>query len=156
EFDERDGNGAGGTIAFTGPDQKNPVRAVIINDRFARVFWPNDDPIGKRIKIGPPDANSWLTIVGVVKDVHNAHLNNPIGYTVYEPLAQGVSTSEDIIVRTTGDPAALIATAREELRHLESSVLVDHITTMDERIQESVSPQRLNLFLFGLFSALAL
>ncbi len=143
EFDEHD-------------DGVNKDRVVIINDRFARKFWPDSDPIGKRIKIGPPENNPWLTIVGVVKDIHQTGLENPIGYNVYEPLAQSVYNEEEIAVRTLGDPAAAISEVRAELHHLEPTVLVDNLATMDQRIEESVSPRKLNLFLFGLFSGLAL
>jgi predicted permease len=143
EFDERD-------------DGVNKDRVVIINDRFARQFWPDSDPIGKRIKIGPPENNPWLTIVGVVRNIHQTGLENPIGYTVYEPLAQSVSNGEEVAIRTAGDPATIISEVRNEMHRLEPSALVDNIATMDQRIDESVSPRKLNLFLFGLFSGLAL
>jgi putative ABC transport system permease protein len=143
EFDPRD-------------DGANATRVVIINDRMARMFWPNEDPIGKRIKVGPPDSNSWLTIVGVVKDIHNTRLNDPVGYAVYGPLAQGVATGEEVAVRTAGNPAAAISEVRAELHRLEPALLVDELETMDARIEDSVSPNKLNLVLFGLFSGLAL
>jgi predicted permease len=143
EFDDRD-------------DGIDKDQVVIINDRFARKFWPNDDPIGKRIKIGPPENNPWLTIVGVVKDIHQTGLENPIGFTVYEPLAQRAGNDEQIAVRTQGDPAAVISEVRAELHLIDPTVLVDGIATMDQRIEDSVGPRKLNLFLFGLFSGLAL
>jgi predicted permease len=137
-------------------DGINKDRVVIINDRFARKFWPNEDPIGKRIKIGPPDLNPWLTIVGVVKDIHQKGLEIPIGYNVYEPLAQSVGSDEEVALRTQGDPTAVISEVRAELHRIEPTLLVDNFATMDQRIEDSVSPRKLNLFLFGLFSALAL
>jgi predicted permease len=137
-------------------DGVNKDRVVIINDRFARKFWPNDNPIGKRIKIGPPDLNPWLTIVGVVKDIHQTGLENPIGFTVYEPLAQSPGNEESVAVRTQGDPSTIISEVRSELHRIEPTLLVDNVATMDQRIEDSVSPRKLNLFLFGLFSALAL
>jgi predicted permease len=143
EFDDRD-TGANG------------VRVVIINDRFARKFWPDADPIGKRIKIGPPENNPWLTIIGVVSNIHQTGLENPIGFTVYEPLAQSVSNGEEVAIRTQGDPSAIISEVRGELHRMEPTLLVDNFATMDQRIEDSVSPRKLNLFLFGLFSGLAL
>ncbi len=137
-------------------DGVNKPRVVIINDHMARAFWPNEDPIGKRIKIGPPDSNPWLTIVGVVRDIHNTGLDNPIAYGVFEPLAQSVGTGEEVAVRTAADPAAEISAVRAELHRIEPAMLVDELTTMDARIEESVSPRKLNLILFGLFSAMAL
>ncbi len=143
EFDERD-------------DGVNKDRVVIINDRFARQFWPNEDPIGKRIKIGPPENNPWLTIVGVVRNIHQTGLENPIGFTVYEPLAQSVGNGEEVAIRTQGDPSTVISEVRNEMHRIEPTALVDNFATMDQRIEESVSPRKLNLFLFGLFSGLAL
>jgi len=137
-------------------DGVNKDRVVIINDRFARQFWPKDDPIGKRIKIGPPENNPWLTIVGVVRDIHQKGLENPIGFNIYEPLAQSVGSDEEIAIRTQGDPTAVISEVRAELHRIDPTVLVDGFATMDQRIEDSVSPRKLNLFLFGLFSALAL
>ena len=134
----------------------NGERVVIINDRFARKFWPDSDPIGKRIKIGPPENNPWITIVGVVKDIHQTGLENNIGYCVYEPLTQAVSNGEELAVRTFGDPASVISEVRNELHRIEPTLLVDNIATMDQRIEDSVSPRKLNLFLFGLFSAFSL
>jgi putative ABC transport system permease protein len=142
EFDDRDG------------DSRGPV--VVITDRMAQNFWPNADPVEQRIKIGPPENNPWLKIVGVVKDVHHGALDADVGFSVYEPLAQGVSTGEDLAVRTQGDPAAAISEVRAELHRIEPALLIDHIGTMDQRIEDSVSPRKLNLFLFGLFSGLAL
>jgi putative ABC transport system permease protein len=139
-------------------DAANGVRVVVINDHMARQFWPDktDDPIGKQIKIGPPDSNPWLTIIGVVKDIHQTGLDNPIAYCIYEPLAQGVSTGEEIAVRTAGDSAAAISEVRAELHRIEPGLLVDELSTMDQRIEDSVSPRKLNLVLFALFSTLAL
>jgi predicted permease len=142
EFDDRDD----GTRA--------PV--VVITERMAQVFWPNDDPIGKRIKIGPPENNPWLTIVGVVKDIHHAALDGEVGFSIYEPLAQGVSSEEDVAIRTLRDPAATISAVRSELRRIEPGLLVDRLGTLDQRIEDSVSPHKLNLVLFGVFSGLAL
>jgi predicted permease len=143
EFDERD-------------TDSNKIRVVVINDRMARTFWPNDDPLGKRIKIGPPENNPWLTIVGVVKDIHHTGLDVPIDFAIYEPLAQGPGDSEEVAVRTAGNPAAIISEVRAELHRLEPALVVDQIATMDQRIEDSVSTRKLNLVLFGLFSALAL
>jgi predicted permease len=142
---------------FTATDTgAGDTHVVIINDRMARMFWPNEDPLGKRIKIGPPDRVPWLTIVGVVKDIHNTGLSDPIGYAIYEPLAQSVGTGEEVAVRTAGNTSPVIAEVRARLHQIEPGLLVDELTTMDMRIEESVSPRKLNLYLFGLFSALAL
>ena len=142
EFDDRDDGSHG------------PV--TIINERMARRFWPNDDPIGKRIKIGPPNNEPWITIVGVVKDVREFGLDSEIRFVTFEPIAQQPRTVMELAIRAAGDPGSALAAVGTELRRMEPSLLIDNVQTMSERIRESVAPRRLNLMLFGLFSALAL
>ena len=141
---------------FEERDDGTRNHVVIINERMSRNFWPNSDPLGARIKIGPPENNFWMTIVGVVKDVHLAGLDDEIGFSVYMPLAEQVGGIEEVAVRTHGDPTAAFSEVRGELHSIEPSLLVDHVGTMDQRIEDSVSPRKLNLLLFGLFSSLAL
>ncbi|HEV2691200.1 MAG TPA: ABC transporter permease [Bryobacteraceae bacterium] len=142
EFDER--------------DDGTRERVTIINESMARRFWPQEDPIGKRIKIGPPQNAPWLTIVGVVKDIRQVGLDSNIGYATYEPLAQQSWATVQLAVRSSGDPANVTAAVRAELRRLEPALLIDQVQTMTQRIGDSVAPRRLNLVLFSLFAALAL
>jgi putative ABC transport system permease protein len=142
--------------AFDDRDDGSRGRPAIINEGFARRFWPNEDPIGRRIRIGPRDNGTWLTIVGVVGDVRQIGLDSQAPFSTYEPLAVGAEGRFDVAVRTSGDPRGVIPSMRRELRALEPAALIDNVQTMTERIGESVSPRRLNLMLFGLFAALAL
>jgi predicted lysophospholipase L1 biosynthesis ABC-type transport system permease subunit len=129
---------------------------VIINDSFARHFWPNQDSLGHRIKIGPRDAATWLTIVGVVGDVRQVGLDTEPPFSIYEPLMLVATSRFNVAARVSGDPAGAIASIRRELRSIEPAVLIDQAETMSQRIDESVAPRRLNLILFGLFAGLAL
>jgi len=133
---------------------REPV--VMINETMQRRFWPNEDPVGKRIKIGTRNLATWMTVIGVVKDVHNVGLANDIGYSAYQPFAQGPSRGMQLAVRTRGNPQSLLATMTAELRRMEPAFLIDHAETMQDHIDESVAPRRLNLVLLGLFAALAL
>jgi putative ABC transport system permease protein len=142
EFDERD-------------DAKHD-QVVIINESFARRFWPNENPIGHRIGIGPQGDKSWQVIVGVVRDVREAGLDSKVGFATYEPLAQHPRTTMELVIRLAGDPSAVIAGMRSELHGMEPALLIDEVQTMSQRIEDSVAPRRLNLVLFGLFAALAL
>jgi len=128
----------------------------MINESFARRFWPGGDPIGKRIKIGPADAGAWLTIVGVVGDVRQIGLEAEPPYSTYEPLMTLPANQVEVALRASGEAAGVIAVARRELRSLELELLLDQESTMEQRISESVSPRRLNLVLFGMFAGLAL
>jgi len=142
EFDQRD-------------DGKRDHK-IIINESFARRFWPDSDPLGKRIGIGPQGDKDWHTIVGVVKDVQEVGLDSKVGFVTYEPLAQHPRTTMELAIRVAGDPSAVIAGMRNELRRMEPALLIDQVQTMSERINDSVAPRRLNLVLFGLFAGLAL
>jgi putative ABC transport system permease protein len=141
---------------FDDRDDGSRGRVTIINEGFARRFWPGGDPIGKRIKIGPADAGAWLTIVGVVGDVRQIGLDAEPPYSTYEPLMILPANQVEVAMRASGEASSVIAGARRELRALEAELLVDQESTMEQRISDSVSPRRLNLVLFGMFAGLAL
>ncbi len=133
---------------------RDPV--ATINEAMARRFWPNEDPLGKRVKIGSRDLASWITVIGVVKDVRNVGLASDIGYSAYLPYTQGPGRGMDLAVRTRGNPQDLLTTLNAELRRMEPALLIERAQTMQDRIDESVAPRRLNLILLGLFATLAL
>jgi putative ABC transport system permease protein len=142
--------------AFDARDDRTRGRVVIINDDFARRFWPHEDPIGKRIRVGPQDTSPWLTIVGVVGNVRQIGLDLDSPLSIYEPLAIQPWGRFEVAVRSTADPRAIIASVRAEMRSLDPALVIDNVETMSERIGDTVAPRRLNLVLFGLFAALAL
>src|SRR5262249_21614863 len=141
EFDERD----------TGAE-----KVVIINEGMARRFWPDGDAVGKRIKVGPPQNEPWLTIVGVAGDVKNVGLEADARLATYEPHSQRPWNSMTLAIRTGADPLSLSAAVRGELRAMEKDLLIRPSSTMDERIRLSVAPRRFNMTLLAGFAALAL
>jgi putative ABC transport system permease protein len=141
---------------FDERDEASQERPTIINETFARRFWPHEDPIGKRILIGPTKGRQWQPIVGVVGDVRQRGLEEDSPFATYEPLVTRPSTRVEIALRAAGEASGAIASARAELRALEPGLVVDRTTTMAERIDQSVAPRRLNLVLFGIFAGLAL
>jgi putative ABC transport system permease protein len=141
-FDEHD-DGSRGPVA-------------VINEGFARRFWPNGDAIGHRIRIGPRDTASWLTVVGVAGDVRQIGLDTEAPFSTYEPLTGEPSARFEIAVRTAGDPKNVLSSLRGAVRALEPASLIDNVQTMSDRIDDSISTRRLNLLLFGLFAGLAL
>jgi putative ABC transport system permease protein len=141
EFNERD----------TGEE-----KVVIINEGMARRFWPDGDAIGKRIKVGPPQNEPWLTIVGVAGDVKNIGLEADALLATYEPHAQRPWSAMNLAIRTEADPSSLSAAVRGELRVMERDLLIRSLSTMDERIRLSVAPRRFNMTLLTGFAGLAL
>jgi putative ABC transport system permease protein len=142
EFDERD----------TGQDPK----VVIINETMARRFWPDEDPIGKRIKIGPPENEPWLTVVGVVGDVRNIGLNFEPNLSTYEPHAQRSWNTMNLVIRTVVDPLSLSEAVRKVIRDTDKDIPIYNIGTMDKRISLSVSDRRFNMLILGIFAVVAL
>ncbi len=141
---------------FDQHDDGKGQHVIIINESFARRFWPNENPLGKRIGIGPQGDKDWHKIVGVIKDVREAGLDSKTGFATYEPLAQHARMTMELAIRVSGDPSSVIAGMRTELRRIEPLLVIDQVQTMSQRIEQSVAPRRLNLVVFGLFACLAL
>ncbi|MFN0120060.1 MAG: ABC transporter permease [Blastocatellia bacterium] len=131
-------------------------KVVIINEGMARRFWPAGAAIGKRIKVGPPEKEPWLTIAGVTGDVKNIGLDAEAKLATYEPHAQRPWSAMNLAIRAEADPAALATTLRNTLRGMEKDLLIRNVSTMDERIRQSVAPRRFNTALLTMFAALAL
>jgi putative ABC transport system permease protein len=131
-------------------------KVVIINEGMARRFWPNGDAIGKRIKVGPPEREPWLTIVGVAGDVKNIGLEADARLATYEPHAQRPWSTMNLAIRTEAEPLSVAAAIRSALRTADKDLLIRNVSTMDERIRLSVVPRRFNLLLLVSFGVLAL
>lgn len=142
EFDDRDTGGK--------PD------VVIVNQKVAQSYWPNGDAIGKRIKIGPPEHEPWLTIVGVVGNVNHIGLDAEPDFATYEPHAKRPWSEMTLLVRTIGDPLSLAGPVQQELKTAEKDILIEDVVTMNRRLDLSVAPQRLNMVLLATFAFIAL
>lgn len=141
---------------FSDLDDRQHGDVAIVNEKMARRFWPDQDPVGRRFQIGPHDTAKWITIVGVVKDVRNMGLDFDIGYATYQPFAQQPRLRMEYAIRTADNPEMTLASAQRELLRIEPGATIDHVQTMSQRIGDTLSPRRLNLTLFGLFALLAL
>jgi len=142
EFDERDTGGK--------PD------VVIINQKMAQRHWPDGDAIGKRIKVGPPENEPWVTIVGVVGNVNHTGLDAEPDFATYEPHAKRPWSNMTVLVRTSGDPLSLAGPVQRELKTAEKEILIEDVVTMNRRLDLSVAPQRMNVTLLATFAFIAL
>jgi putative ABC transport system permease protein len=157
---------------FTVNDKSNSQLVAIINETLARRFFPNEDPVGKTIWMGPPEnllppedqtpdnrANR-RTIVGVVSDVKGGSLNQPTSALVYAPLTQyrreGWSNGLMVAVQTTTTPESLSSAIRDQVRGLDPDQPVTSVRTMDQLLSRTLSEAKFSLLLFGLFAGLAL
>jgi putative ABC transport system permease protein len=144
---------------FTPQDDLNAVGVAVINRAMARRFWPDEEAVGKRFKVGRADSDAtWLTVKGVVADSAQGALDAAVKPEAYFPLAQaaGMYRRMNLAVRSEGDPHALVAAIRREVQALDPNQPVYQIQTMEELIGESVAARRFALRLLQAFAALAL
>ena len=155
-------------------DARKPLVAVI-NESARRRFFPNEDPIGKRVFPGVPEylirdqlpASGYrmprLTVIGVIGDVHHAGLREPPYPELFVSHLQGsVKDNQDssshmyLVIRTNSDPVAIVPAVRAMVQSLDPDVPVAEIATMDERLHGSVSTTTFQAFSFSAFAVLAL
>ncbi|MCM3901968.1 MAG: ABC transporter permease [Pyrinomonadaceae bacterium] len=132
--------------------ESQAVPSVIINETMAKLYWPNENPLGRRLSI---IFSPWLTVVGVVGDVRHNGLNTPPNPEIYLSQLQEPQSSMAVMMRTEGNPLQLSAAVREEVKAVDKDQPLT-ITTMDQIFSDSVAGQRFNALLLGVFAALAL
>ncbi len=129
--------------------------AVIVNETFARRFWPNQDPVGKRMR-RRPDGSPWMTVVGVARDIKHYGLDQPMIPGVYIPYVQEKQSQMAVVIRTATDPLGLASAVRELVRRSDPDLPIYDITTMSDRLHQSLWLRRLYSALIGAFAAVAL
>jgi predicted lysophospholipase L1 biosynthesis ABC-type transport system permease subunit len=127
---------------------------------MARRYWPGEDPIGKCFKGQDPRGKNddWLTVVGVVHDMRRGGLErDPIPH-VFEPSTQAIDGDRTghLLVRTTRDPRNVAGELRSSVRGLSNTAILSGVTTLEQELDEQLSPRRFQTSLLGTFSAVAL
>jgi putative ABC transport system permease protein len=137
---------------------------VIVNRSFARRFFPNVDPIGKRVRVGAPDW-PWRTIVGVVGDIKQLGVAQPGEAEMYRPYAASgddpvaaheTSFATTIVVRSRSNPLTLASAIRQQVSKLDSNLPIFDIATMEQRLASSLAAPRFNATLLGIFAGFSL
>jgi putative ABC transport system permease protein len=142
---------------FNQQDVSSAPPVTLISKALAQRYFPNQDPIGKRLNFGfPPNGDQTREIVGVVGDVRDISLGEAPGPMMYVPYAQAPFWGADLVVKTTLSPAAVAVAIRQEVREIDKDLPVTDVATMPDLIDESVSQPRFRTFLLGLFAAMAL
>jgi predicted permease len=130
---------------------------AIVDQSMAKRYWPQEDPIGKRIKgfdhRGKND--DWVTIIGVVEDMRRHGREQKIASHVYEWYRQSGDATADLIVRTQGDPKALAATLRSVVRSLDRTAILSSVVTVEQELADQLAPRRFQTWLLTLFSMMA-
>jgi len=143
---------------FTEQDKLDSTPVVIVSESLAQRYWPNQDPVGKRIKQGPPESTDpWITIVGVVGDVKQRSLDTPTAPHTYRPFAQYDPPAKalNLAVRATGDATSVGSEVRMAVWGLDRELAVAQVRTMDQVIHESTASRRFTLLLLAAFALMA-
>jgi putative ABC transport system permease protein len=142
---------------FVETDRDNAPRVAVVNERFAKHFWPNENPIGKKLKQGWPEWNTpWQEIVGVVNDVKLDGVESDTPMQVYMPLAQSLSRSVILMVRTDGARPATASSIRAVIGRLNDNLPVYDVRTMDDVLGLRIARKRLSMIIFAVFGGVAL
>ena len=123
---------------FTDDDRENTQSVAIVNQKLASLYWPNENPLGKHIRIGPPnESGPWLTVVGVAADVlydWTTHVPTP---TIYRPLTQAPQAASLIGIRTSSDAASLETAVRSRIAGIDPDLPAFDVKPLDVAIHES-------------------
>jgi putative ABC transport system permease protein len=143
-------------------DRENAPRVAVVNETFARVFLADEDPLGKRIKLGSAQGPfPWLTIAGVVGDVKHGGLDGETRPEMYVPYLQPLLSGWNVppmflVVRSESEPSSLISAVRGVVKELDRDQPVYGVASMEQLLSRSTAPRRFNMTLLAVFAALAL
>jgi len=147
---------------FQSGDGADGTRAVVISESFARHWWPDSSPLGRRLGDGGTDGADWWQIVGVVGDVHHQALEESPEEMVYFPPTVGPVTNPqavrtlDVLVRTAGDPIQFVPVLRRELQALNPRIPLSNPRSMDQVFRTATARTPFTMTMLGAASGIAL
>jgi predicted permease len=158
--------GLAGTVAgipllqgrsFFESENLNTPRVCVVSQELAKRFWPNDTPLGKRLKLAPVESDSeWRTVIGVAGDVRYQGLDRETGLAIYLPYNQAAAGAMNLLIRVKGDPAQLVEAARQAIWSVDPQLAIYSARTMETILSNSTWQRRLWGFSFAVFAVLAL
>jgi putative ABC transport system permease protein len=142
--------------AFTEADRLGTLPVAVVNRALATRLLgagpTGTQALGKRVSL---DGSTWLTVVGVVGDVHYEGLASPVVPAIYSAFAQAPEPGENLFVRVAGDPLAVVPAVRRAMVAVDPEIAPSHITALDGVISDSLEDRRFNTVLLGVFAAVA-
>jgi putative ABC transport system permease protein len=143
---------------FAEQDTADTTLAVIVSEKTARHYWPNSDPIGKRLKNGATtDEGPWRTVIGVVKDVRQNDFVAEPKMQMYFSYRQLRNLKPNaLVVRTAVDPMSLAPAVRNAIWAVDKDQPVSNMNSMEEVVSRAVARQRFSMLLLAIFAGVAL
>ncbi len=137
---------------FDAHDGAGAKSVALINEAMVRQHFPRENPLGRRISAG----GAPMEIVGVVADAKLYSLDSPIEPAIYVPHTQHAGESMGLAIHTVGDPEAMTAAVRREIRKLDPEQPISRVLTMEQRLSDSLMLRRVSMLMLSVFAALAL
>ncbi|HEY0321338.1 MAG TPA: ABC transporter permease [Pyrinomonadaceae bacterium] len=145
---------------FNAQDREGAPLVAVINEAMAREYFKDKDPLGARVRWARGEQKNWVTIVGVAGDVRHFGLNQPdepAVYTLYAQTAPQWKRWQYLVVRSnTQSPASIVEAVKKQVWSVDSQIPVTKVRTMTDVVAASVTPQRFNMTLLGIFASVAL
>ena len=142
--------------SFLPSDAAGAPPVVIVNDRMARHFWPNEEPIGHRVAVGGNDKKTWATVVGVASNVHQEGLDKEPADTLYFPVEQAGLASGHLLVRTRGNPMQMANQVAAIIHQIDPQQPVTEVRTLDQFRSAQLGTPRVTSTLLSIFAIVAL
>jgi putative ABC transport system permease protein len=145
---------------FESRDNAQSLPVAIINETMARQYWPGENVLGRRFKLGDPDEDTpWIEIVGIVGDVRQMGIDEPVKaemYLSYQQIDNIWYIPRDLAIRTTGETSNLVGAVRQIIREVDPDQPVSNVATMAELLGTEAAQRRMGMIMLAGFAALAL
>jgi putative ABC transport system permease protein len=147
---------------FDARDNAQAIPVAIVNETMGRQYWPGENALGRRFKLGDPDDKDapWIQIVGVVGDIRQMGLDEPVKAEMYFPYEQikdqSWYTPRDLVIRTSSETSSLVGAVRQVIREVDPDQPVSNIATMSEVLSTEAAERRMGMIMLVGFAALAL
>src|SRR5262249_18480483 len=141
---------------FTEQEAREKRNVVVINEAFAKKYFPNEDPLGKRVKMTMRPPHVWMEIIGVVGDVKHAQLDRAAEPMSYWPIGQLPYPYYTFMLRTRGEATSIAAAVRNVIQTLDPQQPVGEVRALDNLVGNSIARQRFNTLLLAVVAVVAL
>jgi putative ABC transport system permease protein len=150
---------------FNQSDGPTGAGVAMIDEQLARLYWSNENPVGQRIRIHvvttrapwqAQERDGWLTIIGVLGNVHEWDWGTERIATIFLPLEQDPSRLMSLVIRVDGNPSSILPAVRHVVSSLDSNQPVTRVDMMESLISDSLAQRRLNMILLAVFATVAL
>jgi len=145
---------------FDQHDGEHSMPVAIINETMARQYWPGQNPVGRRFKLGDPTEDvPWIQIVGLVADVRQMGLDEPVKAEMYLPFLQDENpwyTPRDLVIRTSGDTLNLVSSVRQIIHEVDADQPISNVATLSDLLSVEAEQRRMGMIMLTAFAGLAL